>query len=123
MSEETVVPLSYEVEDIGKHIKSSKKRHLWVMELGGRIFNFVLEESLMSNKTKLSINGKVFHQAEPYSLNKCLYNHSFVLQGHQFHLVQNENSTFELRIDNNLFSHLLQQRINAKEFTKHKVNE
>ena len=118
-----VTALKYEVEEVGKHIKGSKKRHLWVVEVAGRAYNLLVEESLMSNKTKLSINGKVFHQAEPHSINKCLYSHGFVLQGHQFNISQIQEGAFELRIDNNLFSHMLQQRMNQQEFTKHHVSE
>ena len=74
-----VSALKYEVEEVGRHIKASKKRHLWILEISGRAYNLVIEESVVSNKTKLYINGKMFHQVEPHSLNKCLYLHEFVL--------------------------------------------
>lgn len=62
MSEHQVTALRYEVEQVGKHIKSTKKRYFWALSIGPRCYNFILNDSLVSGKSKLSINGKVFHQ-------------------------------------------------------------
>ncbi len=79
MSEAKVRALKYEVEDVGRHIKGSKRRFLWVASIGERVYNFVLDDSVVSGKSKLSINGKVFHQTEPSPLRRCTYNHTFVI--------------------------------------------
>ena len=93
---------------MGKHIKGSKKRFLWVVTIGERVYNFVLDDSVVSGKSKLSINGKVFHEIEQASLRRCKYNHSFIIDGCLFNLIEMEDN-YEMRINNNLFSHLLAQ--------------
>jgi len=94
------------VESVGKHIKASKKRFLWVVAVGDRVFNFILDDSLVSGKSKLSINGKIFHQNEQQTIKRCKYNHSFFIEGCLFNIVENDDS-YEMRINNKLFSHLL----------------
>jgi uncharacterized membrane protein len=64
MSESRVRALKFEVVDVGRHIKSSKKRYFWSLSIGERFYNFLLDDSVVSGKSKLSINGKIFHQTE-----------------------------------------------------------
>lgn len=86
MSEAKVRALKYEVAEVGKHIKASKKRYFWSLSIGDRFYNFLLDDSLVSGKSKLTINGKVFHQAEENTLNRNRYNHSFIIDGCLFNI-------------------------------------
>lgn len=90
MSDSKVRALAYEVVDVGKHLKFSKKRYFWAVSIGPRCYNFVLDDSVVSGKSKLSINGKVFHQTDPSALSRVLYEHSFIIDGCLFQIQQNE---------------------------------
>jgi hypothetical protein len=58
---ENLKALRYEMQEVGKHVSGSKKRYLWVVTIGDRFYNIIFDFSLVSGKSKLSINGKLFH--------------------------------------------------------------
>lgn len=92
MSNSEVRAIAYQVVDVGKHVKFSKKRYFWAVSIGPRCYNFVLDDSMVSGKSKLSINGKVFHQTDSSALNRVRYEHSFIIDGCLFQIQQNEES-------------------------------
>jgi hypothetical protein len=113
MSENRIRALQFEIGEVGKHLKGSKLRYLWVVGVGERIYNFVLDVSTLSGKIKLSINGKIFHQQEQISLKRAPYQHGFIIDGCYFNLVE-QGTTFELRINNKVFSHMINNEKAAK---------
>ena len=36
MAEPNIDPIDYIVDDVGKHVKASKKRYLWIFAIGGK---------------------------------------------------------------------------------------
>jgi hypothetical protein len=90
MSESKLRALAFQVVEVGKHVKSSKKRYFWAVSIGPRCYNFVMDDSVVSGKSKLSINGKVFHQTDSPALSRTRYEHSFIIDGCLFQIQQKE---------------------------------
>lgn len=77
--------IKFEVEEVGKKIKGTKRRYLWVLSIGERLYNFVLDDSLLSGKSKLTINGRLFHEMEQ-GIGGCNYSHSFIVDNCLFNI-------------------------------------
>jgi len=56
---EEVIPLRFDVEEVGKHVKSSKKRFTWELALKGRSHIVVLDFSFISGKVKVTVDRKI----------------------------------------------------------------
>lgn len=69
LAENRIEAIDYRVEGVGKHLKASKTRYLWVLCANKRLYNVAIDSSLVSGKIQLAINGKVFLKAEQDRLN------------------------------------------------------
>ena len=49
----------YKSEEIGKHVKASKIRHIWEFKINGKNHFVELFESKFSNKRKIIVDNKV----------------------------------------------------------------
>jgi hypothetical protein len=56
---DNVVPLRFNVEEVGKHVKASKKRFTWDISLNGRQHSVVLDFSFISGKVKVTVDRKI----------------------------------------------------------------
>lgn len=56
---DSIVPLRFNVEEVGKHVKSSKKRFTWEVSMSGRQHSIVLDFSFISGKVKVAVDRKV----------------------------------------------------------------
>ena len=56
---DNVQPIRFNVEEVGKHVKSSKKRFTWEVSLNGRHHAIVLDFSFISGKVKVTVDRKV----------------------------------------------------------------
>ncbi len=56
---DNVVPLRFNVEEVGKHVKSSKKRFTWDVSLGSKQHTIVLDFSFISGKVKVTVDRKI----------------------------------------------------------------
>jgi len=56
---DTVLPLRFNVEEVGKHVKSSKKRFTWEVSLNGKQHAIVLDFSFISGKVKVTVDRKI----------------------------------------------------------------
>ena len=117
MTEERIKAINYNVEEIGKYMKSSKKRFEWVVGLNRKTHTIVLDFSFISGKVKVVIDGRVILENE-IPLNTS-FQYPFTLDGFALNLIQ-QGQSCELRINNKVFSHLYIQAKTEQEFTKDK---
>lgn len=113
---EDIKALDYSFEEVGKHLKSSKKRYIWKFLLSQATHNVVCDTSVVSNKVKIQLNGKVVKETDVWAGQG--FQHKFSVDGHECIIIQ-EGDRFELRIDNKIFLHLLNQEKAKKEFKNH----
>jgi hypothetical protein len=60
MSDElSIKDCRYKCEEIGKHVKSSKLKHIWEFNIDGINHIVELYESVLSNKKKIIVDEKV----------------------------------------------------------------
>lgn len=105
-----VSKLHYEVLDVGKTIKSSKKRHVWKFELDGQDYTIDLYASLYSGKKKVCANNIVLNQCKAY---KGKYIYEFRLGSSQLKIVQYDKE-YELYINEESFSQLIEHETAKK---------
>ena len=55
-------PLDYSVNDVGKIMKASKKRHMWIFRYKSKRFTLCVFESLKSGKFKIELNKKKIYE-------------------------------------------------------------
>lgn len=106
MSESPIKALDYIVEDVGKHLKSSKKRYLWKFSLSNVSHTLVLDASIITGKVKLTLDGKVLVAGDLSS--NVSFQHHFKVDEFAMIILQ-QSTDFELRINNQTFIHLLGQ--------------
>ncbi len=112
MSEE-ITPLRFNVEEVGKHVKGSKKRFTWEFSSKGKLHLIVLDFSFISGKVKLAVDRRVLYESELPS--NAAFQHPFTLDGYAVNVIQ-QGELFELRINNKVFSHLYNQQKTTAEF-------
>lgn len=117
MAEERIRAINYNVEEIGKYMKSSKKRFEWVIGLNKKTHTITLDFSFISGKVKVVIDGRVILENEiPVNTS---FQYPFTLDGFALNLIQ-QGQSCELRVNNKVFSHLYIQEKTEQEFTKEK---
>ena len=116
MKKEEIKAVRFEVEEIGKHVKSSKKRFNWTFSLEGKMHSLTLDFSFISGKVKLLCDRRTLLENElPADVS---FQHPFTLDGYALNILQ-QGETFELRINNKVFSHLYNQTKTNTEFSKY----
>jgi len=98
--------LYFDKREVGKTIKSSKIYYLWEFFLDEKPHKVELFHSVLSGKKKLCLDAQVLTEDKSYSSN---FNYSFKIGKHYFNVVQVESDSFDLRIDNRVFSQLAQE--------------
>ena len=106
--------LDFKVEDIGKHIKFTKRRFTWVFSLHSRVHELVAEHSYISGKIKVAINRQFVVEKEMMA--NCSFEHPFIFDGFVLNVVELQGQ-LELRINNKVFSHLHHQAKTKLQFT------
>lgn len=86
MSESTIKALNYLVEDVGKHLKSSKKRYLWKFSLSGNNHTLTLDTSIITGKIRLAIDGKVLVSSD--LVNNVSFQHHFKVDDYSLVILQ-----------------------------------
>ena len=51
--------LKFDIEEVGKHVKGSKKRFMWDISLKSKPHTIVLDFSFISGKVKITVDRKV----------------------------------------------------------------
>ena len=108
--------MRFEVEEIGKHVKASKKRFIWTFSLEGKMHSLTLDFSFISGKVKLLCDRRTLLENElPADVS---FQRPFTLDGYALNILQ-QGESFELRINNKVFSHLYNQTKTNSEFSKY----
>ncbi|KAM3128750.1 hypothetical protein pb186bvf_019162 [Paramecium bursaria] len=111
---------NYEVEDMGRYFKSSKKKYKWTFQLDDKSHFLELEFSYLSGKRKLALDGRTLHESMMLTSS---FQYPFTLEGFALNVIQ-QGDSFELRINNKVFSHLFTQQKTQNEFVyEDKVNQ
>ena len=98
--------MNFKVEDVGKHVKGSKKRYQWTISLKGKVHTVNLDFSFISGKVKVVVDGRTLLENElPPNVS---FQYPFTLDGFSLNCIQ-QGQTFELRINNKVFTHLYNQ--------------
>ncbi len=113
---EQIVALHFNIEEIGKHVAGSKKRYVWAISLKNKSHTITLDFSFISGKVKITVDRKVLLENEIPS--NVSFQYSFTLDGFALNIIQ-QGETFELRINNKVFSHLYTQHKTNTEFKKY----
>ena len=112
MSEE-VLAVDYEFEEVGKHVKGSKKRYIWKIQIKGQLHDIVCDTSLVSSKVKISVDGKAIYDSDVWAGNT--FQHAFVFRECHCVIIQ-QGERFELRVNNKAFMHMLNQQKTSQAF-------
>ena len=56
---EQIKAIRFDMEEVGKHVKGSKKRFTWDISLKDKLHTIVLDFSFMSGKVKITVDRKV----------------------------------------------------------------
>lgn len=56
---EQIQALRFDVEEVGKHVKGSKKRYCWDIALKDKPHSIVLDFSFISGKIKITVDRKI----------------------------------------------------------------
>jgi hypothetical protein len=99
----TVKAVYCEVRNVGKHIKATKKKLLWKLELDGHPLCIELYLSRLTNKVKVLVNGDIKLNSKRLSGNAFSYPFKF---GRRTLVILQQLEGFDLRIDNVTFSEL-----------------
>lgn len=92
--------LEYNLEAVGKTIKSSKKRHTWTAKVDAREYRIVYTRSSMSGKNRIEVNSQLVFQDQSHFGN---FNHTFEMDGTQF-VIKQGPETYHLLIDGRDFA-------------------
>lgn len=104
------------MEEVGKHVKGSKKRYCWEIALRDKAHNIVLDFSFLSGKIKITVDRKILLENELPA--DVAFQYPFNLDGFALNIIQ-QGESFELRINNKVFSHLYTQQKTNTEFKKY----
>ncbi|CAK58689.1 unnamed protein product (macronuclear) [Paramecium tetraurelia] len=108
----SIQAVNYEVEDMGRYFKSSKKKYKWTFMLEDKQHMLELEFSYLSGKRRLVLDGRVLHESMMLTSS---FQYPFTLEGFALNVIQ-QGDAFELRINNKVFSHLYTQQKTKSEF-------
>jgi len=94
------VPQYFEIREVGKRIKSSKKQYIWRFQLGERDITVELFNSKMSSKKKIMVNGQLKAEMKQKS-DSFMY--QMTLSGKRL-TIQAVNDGFDLVYDGTMFA-------------------
>lgn len=83
---EEITALDYSFEEVGKHVKSSKKRYIWRFCIREKTHTVVCDTSMVSNKIKLVIDGTPILETDIWAGQG--FQHKFTIEGADCHLLQ-----------------------------------
>ncbi|CAK74227.1 unnamed protein product (macronuclear) [Paramecium tetraurelia] len=99
-------------QDVGRNIKSSKKKYTWKFSIDDKDHTIELFVSGLSGKKKVVHNGKTLRE-EASVLGS--FNYSMTIQSNLL-TISNNGDLYDLRINNMQFSHLYHNEKTKKEF-------
>ena len=113
--ENSIKAIDFQLEEVGKHVKNTKKRYNWTFSLNEKLHSLTLDDSLLSGKMKVVLDGKTLNEVELSP--EQTFQYPFMLEGFSLNIIQQSDS-FDFRINNKVFSHLLNQERTNNAFKK-----
>ena len=98
----SLVPQYFDIREVGKTIKSTKKQYIWRFKLDGKDYTIELFTSVLSGKKKVVKNGTVIFFDSKF---KNAFQFPFNIEKNALNIIQHGDK-FELRINNMSFTHL-----------------
>lgn len=74
------------MEEVGKHVKGSKKRFTWDVSLKGKHHSIGLDFSFISGKVKITVDRKILLENELPS--NVSFQYPFTLDGYALNIIQ-----------------------------------
>ena len=108
-----ITNLSYLEENIGLNIHMSKRQFIWKFDLNGTPQEIKLLDSRLSNKKRLYKNDNMILNTK----SKKNFSHEFEIDGHTCLIIEDADK-FELRLDNQSFTHIYNWQKNKQMFEK-----
>jgi hypothetical protein len=108
-----IKPLNFERHDIGAHFKKSKSQFIWKLSLDSTLLTIELMCSHFSGKKKVYRDGKLLCEIQKFGTS---FQYPFQIGSHMLNIVQH-GDIFELRIDNQSFSHMYHMERTKRAFT------
>jgi len=109
----SVKAVYFESRNIGKHIKATKKKVLWKVELNGRPICVEMYLSKLTAKVKVLVNGDIKLDAKRNS--GSMFAYSFKIDKTIFMIMQ-KGEDYDLRIDNVTFQELYVREVGRPRF-------
>ena len=94
-------PLAFDKRNVGKHIKSTKKKFLWKFELDNKEYEVSLYISKLTGKRKILLNGDIHTTAKRSST--VFGSYPLRIGSHSLLVFEVDDNKFDLRIDNMSF--------------------
>eukprot|EP00347_Sterkiella_histriomuscorum_P010870 403374607 len=98
----SITPQYFEIKDVGKTIKSTKKQYVWRFILDGKNYTIEMFTSVLSGKKKILQNGQIIYFDSKF---KSAFQFPFSIGKNSLNILQHGDK-FELRINNQSFTHL-----------------
>ena len=102
-----VIPQYFELLEVGKTIKSTKKQYIWRFSLKRKDYTVEIFTSVLSGKKKILQNGATMFDEKKF----LSFQFSRTLEGNALSIVQQKDN-FELMINNESFTSLLDKEKN-----------
>ena len=83
---EQIQAIRFEVDEVGKHVKGSKKRYTWDISLKDKYHTIVLDFSFISGKVKITVDRKILLENELPS--NVSFQYPFTLDGFALNIIQ-----------------------------------
>jgi hypothetical protein len=104
--------INYSVSDVGKIMKASKKRHMWVFRYKSKRFTLCVYESLKSGKFKIELNKKWIYQTVGGKRSISKKVHDAKVGSMTIELMKITNNKYRLTVNNNTYeSNQAQQKL------------
>lgn len=102
MSESVFEFGTYNVFEVGKMIKASKKKHVWKLKIDGAVFEIRVLESVMSSKFRVMVQDRIIYDHRSTEDAKR-FGLDLVFQGNSLFIKKFSDNRYELQINGQKF--------------------
>lgn len=96
-------PIEYKVDDVGKLMKASKKRHMWMFRFKSKRFTLCVFESLKSGKFKIELNKRKIYETVGGKRSISKKVHDSKVGALTIELMKITNNQYRLTLNKNTF--------------------
>ena len=103
-SKSKFIPQYFEIREVGKRIKSTKKQFIWRFNIDGKDHVVELFSSWSSNKKKVVLDGTVKTEVKQKS-----FQYQLIVDGMAMSIQENSNDSYDLCVKGKFFMELWDQ--------------